>query len=561
MALGSSSLGGIGLSSLGQTTTTGNSSISDLSSLSNLGIGNAPTGRLLSNGVTQTLLGDDKIRIAKGIFMLAPGVKPAVSRPHTLDTNSSTAVGAVNLLQNLLADHQRLPESKLRQLGSQIVSCPVDHEGLVAIPNGWGGRRLRFMMVFEVQTVAIRYYEILTGYTDFDNPTIGLGGQEEDVDPNMRLFFNNVIRMKPVETTNSLGQRTETLTLMSTHQIMTMRDGDASFDLGGLNRPIPKDLITPTSLFQRMELNAGMNGLGQGMTLDTRTRVGIGGGVTMANRTNTLGSNFFANTFKGVGNAITDMQCSANGGYNMQRKHVYQSAANFTLASETNAIEDRVLARIRENSDYATRGSITYAQFKMIFPEADHICEVIRHADLQESYEYHNNDIFNLKDAGVSNSEEWTSAHFTTGKSQQLLTSIPALMTDCLLSSITFSATNMLTRNFLEPYKIHISAASSYLGDGVDISGLVDLFLREFETRIHPILSDNGEKNYTFTMHCDVLGEMRMTIHYDGLPHSYNYTAGAYCDHLYTPNISGNANTLGNLAKDFDGIFTNIYQL
>lgn len=553
--LGNSGLGNSPLGGMGLEQNTG------LAASSLVGLGNAPSlnlGSGVADEMTTRLLGDDKIRIVKGVFMLAPGVKPAVARPHTLDTSSSNSINAVNLLGNLLADQQTLPESKLRQLGSQIVTCSVQSEGVVAIPNGWESKRLRFLLVFEVQTVSHRYYEILTGYTDYDNPTVGLGQQDGDVDPNMRLFFNNVMRMKATQVRNSLGVMTEQLTLMSTHQVMTMRDGNASFDISGLSRPTPKEMITPTSLFQRMEVNSAMMGNFGAGVLDTRTRVGTGGGISMANRGNTLGSNFFTNTLKGARNALTELQTSSMGSANMQRRQIYGTASNHTLLSETNAIEDKVLSRIRENSDFTTRGSITYSRFAEIFPEADNICQVVRHADLQESYSFHSNDTFNLQSAGVDNSESWDSAHLATVKAQQLLTSIPALMTDCLLSSVTFSATNMVLGRALDPFEFKATAATSYLGDGVNINPLIDLFISEFRTRIHPVLSQNDELQYTFTMHCDALGEMRMTIYYDGMPHQYNYSAGAYCDHLFTPVLTGDSQRLNNLANDFDGLLSNI---
>lgn len=555
-ALGSTQ--GLGHSGLGQAGIIGAAGATSLNNLG-AGLGNQGIGgQMVADELTTRLMGDDRINIVKGVFMLAPGVKAAVARPHTLDTSSSNSVNAVNLLGNLLADQGTLPESKLRQLGAQIVTCAVDHEGVVAIPNGWESKRLRFLLVFEVKTVAVRYYEILTGYTDFDNPTVGLGGQDGNVDPNMRLFFNNVMRMKPTQVKNQFGAITEQLTLMSTHQVMTMRDGNAAFDITGLGRPTPKEMITPTSLFQRMEVNSSMmNGFGSGV-LDTRTRVGVGGGITMANRANTLGSNFFTNTLKGARNALTELQTSSLGGANMQRRQIYGTASNHTLVSETNAIEDKVLSRIRENSDFATRGSITWSRFSEIFPEADTICEVVRHADLQESYTFHAQDTFNLQSAGLDNSESWDSAHLATVKAQQLLTSIPALMTDCLISNITFSATNMTLGRALDPFEFKPTHAASYLGDGVNINPLIDLFMAEFRNRIHPVLSNNDELHYTFTMHCDVLGEMRMTIYYDGMPHQYNYTAGAYCDHLFTPVLSGKADRLNNLAQDFDGLLSNV---
>lgn len=524
------------------------------------GLAPAMDGTLRSDSVTSLLLGDDKIRVVKGVFLRAPKVKAAVARPHVLDTSSGNSIDALNTLGNMIRDQGTIGEARLRQLGSQIITCSTNHEGVVAIPNGWECERLRFMLIFEVQTRSFRYYETVTGYTDFDNPSTGLnGGVAGGVDPGMRLFFNNVITMKPNRVTDAFGVVSEQLTLMSTHQLMTTRDGTANFDLGGMTRPIPKEIITPASLFQRMEMNAGGFGQGGGGLLDSRSRVGNNGGITMASRANTLGSNFFANTYKGARNAITALNIDANGSAHLSNRSIYNTAANNTLATESTVLDDKVLAHIRINSDYSSRGSITWGQFATLFPEASQTCTVVRGSDVQESYTSNPMDVYNLNEAIAGNAEDWHSAHLATVKAQQLLTSIPALMTDCLLSVVTFSATNMVTGFALDPFDMKVTFAASYLGDGVNLNPLIDLFVNEFRNRIHPVLAENNQLHYLFTMHCNALGEMRMTIKYDGMPHTYNYSAGTFADHLFTPVLSSNPVNLNNLAGDFDGILTDLF--
>ncbi len=498
-----------------------------------------------------TFLDDARITVKRGVFLKAPKVNPTVARPHTLDTSSNTAVDAVNTLGNLIHEYGTIPESKLRQLGSQIVTCSTDHEGYVAIPRGWETERLRFLLIFEVVTNrGIRYYETLTGYTDMDEQR-----QDGAVSDEMRLIFNNVIRVKPTMVQDQFGGQTERLSLMSTHQVMSTLDGNANFDITGFSKPVPKEMITPTTLLQRMEYQSSSWG-GGGQVLDSRSRVGTEGGLSMANRQNTLGSNFFANTFLGTKNAITSLEYNANGSYHMSPAGIYRTAANHTLASESSVMEDLVLSRIRANSDYGYRGSITWQRFSQLFPESSMTCEVLRSMNVHETQEPQ---IYagDLMGATAGNVEDWSSTHLATVKAQQLLVSIPALMMDTLISSITFQATNMTTGFSLEPFQMDFSFASSFLGDNVNMNPFIDLFRSEFRNRIHDVISDNGLLHYLITVHCNALGEFRMSVKYDGLPMTYHYNAGTFCDHLYTPTLTQTPTRLNTLAQDFSGILSN----
>ena len=85
----------------------------------------------------------------------------------------------------------------------------------------------------------------------------------------------------------------------------------------------------------------------------------------------------------------------------------------------------------------------------------------------------------------------------------------------------------------------------------------IDLFRSEFRNRIHDVISDNGLLHYLITVHCNALGEFRMSVKYDGLPMTYHYNAGTFCDHLYTPTLTQTPTRLNTLAQDFSGILSN----
>lgn len=518
------------------------------SGLASIGFGESTTnpvaGTVQSFEENSLVSFNTKITIVKGVFIPATKVQGAVNRSHSVNTSGSSSVNAINNF-NEIAKEGRLSESKLLELGSQIITTSAEHDGIVGIPYGWETQRLRFLIIFKVEEAGRSFYESLTGYTDFYELA------NNSVNPTMRLFFNNVIKLRPHMQVDPLGNMSERLSLISTRQILTLRDGVVGFDNNSWKKPSPKGLITPTAVFQNLQINSYFGGM-SGNNLDTRTRVGsTGGGISLVNRTNTLGANMFANTAKAFNNALTSHTSSAVGNQNMRLASIYSEAADLAQAGESTVIEDHVLNRLKQMTDYALQGSVAWGDFCQVFPEAKSICALIKSKTAVEQE-------VGVQDAMYENSESWHSSHFTTMKAQTLLTAIPTVMIDCLLSDITFTATNM-TLSGLDPLAIQVSSASSFLGEGMNNINLVNLFIQQFRNRIHPIISDNDDKQYTFSMRCDILGELRMSIHYDGLLHSYNYTAGVYADHLFTPIVTSSPNRLDLIANDLSNILTNSF--
>lgn len=505
----------------------------------------APVGILQSNEISHMLQYNTKITIVKGIFTEAPEVQGAVNRTHAVNTSGSSAVNAINTFSEYLREGN-IPESKLMELGSQIINTSAEHQGVVAIPYGWETKRLRFLLVFRIEDAGRTFYETLTGYTDFYELS-----QNNQVNPQMRLYFNNVIKLRPHHQQDMYGNLTERLSLMSTRQILTMRDGATGFHSGDWNTPATRTMVTPTSVFETLEIEQYMRGYA-GTTIDTRTKAGrSGSGISLVNRTNTLGANFFGNVVKAFNNSITSHNISSNTSADLRMQHIYTEAADLAKQNEASVIEDHVLNNLRMNTDYAIQGSISWGDFCSVFKEASQICTLIKSKQVTEQLMPRELDMIN-----VNESESWTSAHFTTVKAQTLLTAIPAVMMDCLLSDITFTATNM-TLSGLDPLAVNVTSASSFLGEGMNNTNLVNLFIQQFRTRIHPILSDNDDKQYIFMMRCDVLGELRMTLRYDGIPYEYTYTAGVFADHLFTPLVTSSPTHLSHLANDLGNILDN----
>lgn len=529
----------MGADKQGLRTGTTMSNLSGLGNLDPMSLGSlAPTVQ------EQRIYSQAKIRVVKAIFGEAPSIMPAVSRPIGIDSSSVAAAESLETLGNMLHDDPFVPVSTLRKLGSQIMSCGADHEGVIALPGGFSTQRLRCLFVFEVEAPNKRYYLVVNGYSNFDDPShSGL------LAPDMRIHFNNVMMLRPTVYQNDLGQTQERLSIVQTDQILTLRDNQADWGIGGFAPSVPKELITPRTVFQRMgtlETNAD----GGGLLLDTRTRIGMNSGLTLNRRENALGANFFANTMNGILNAATGLDVTNNGGHSITASRIFREAAEQEANLELTPSKEYVFNEIVLNSDFRARGSISYESLTAIFPEILSVGVVDRRAPVSETIATNpSGNAFDLTGLDAFNSESWESTHFTTVKAQQLLIGVPTLMDNCALSAITFTATNML-HGFLTGFELKPTYAASHLGENVDIRPLVELFKREFENRLNPILADGDSKNYVLTCHYDTLGEFRVSIQYDGLDRAYNYQTGAFCDGLYAANQTSNGEHLNLLAGD-----------
>ena len=80
----------------------------------------------------------------------------------------------------------------LAGIAGSIVKPTAQTCGMVDIPQGWGGDRLRFCMEVEITSHAGgRTLEYITGYTDTMGATL-----TGNIDPQMRLFINNTVTIK-----------------------------------------------------------------------------------------------------------------------------------------------------------------------------------------------------------------------------------------------------------------------------------------------------------------------------------------------------------------------------
>ena len=513
----------------------------------------------IDDNMMNRLVGGVKVEIVNGIFFRAPNVAAPVNRPMAFDVRDNVSLNSLDTLGQMLGSGETVSEYDIKRLGASIIKVQTESEGIVHIPNGWENTRLRFYLEFRVEQRGEVTYEILTGYTSFDaDYNMVSSNNQVTIDPTMRLYFNNSIRLKETKTRDPLtGALIYTRNLVSGSHILTKKDGTGNMDEF---RATPKSIITPANLLRSYEYSTGSHFGGiAGGVLDTRNMVSSTQGVDLVSRSNASGGQFLNTMIKGISNSLTEANITSNHGPAFpSHSALFSKAAERVLAGEKTVSSNAVLTRMRQMAGFGVDNSVSYGDFLTCFPGAGHRINLVSPDDLHESYESRDmtyatgGSHFDLRAANSFNVMDWRDSSMVTIKAQQLLALVPAVMMDCLISDIIFNATNMGTL-LTDPVIVNARDAGSILGDNTNVMPFLNLFYGEYINRIHPVISDNDRLLYVFTMHCNLMGEIRMTIQYDGdMP--YHYNTGAYCDHLYTPNLTKNHDHLMSMSNDMSSL-------
>src|SRR5574343_960064 len=116
---------------------------------------------------------------------------------HALETFGNAIRGGANLSNHLLAQYS------YQFLAPQ---AQISQDNFAKIDNGWGTRRLYFMMDIYLQrpltNITERY--VLSGYTDAFEPGV-IRGDSMQLSPEMKLYINNVVQLRQMNIVGANG--------------------------------------------------------------------------------------------------------------------------------------------------------------------------------------------------------------------------------------------------------------------------------------------------------------------------------------------------------------------
>lgn len=420
-------------------------------------------------------------------------------------------------------------------VATQIVAPETSPSGLAQIANGWQTQRIRFLLELAFTSpmgdVTSQY---LTGYTDHPGVARVSGTVDQVVfDPNMCLYFNNIV------TINRTKYNGVELPRMYDASQLIFQTGSVSSM--GLAQPGPGSqfLMTPEEVLNRV----GVTFYSQPAVtaVDLRSKLGLSG-VAKSRRSNGLPSTYLARTVNELyGQVISN-----------QDDQFFNLASNAAKnCGELPDYTDKALNLLTE-LNFKTRGFITYGELCGICPDTDSKAAFVdktisttQISNVQTAS--HNNFLLYGAQAGV--------AAPLSGSNEEAIVatviaqSVPAIMADLMITSISFSANNLTTTG--ADFNITIHGFKTFLTD-VDVTPQLQQFVFRLKNEVLSGISYGGQKPVRVDSTVDILGDTFIGVQIHS--HMFEYQVPSFCDALLTPVVANNTRNLDAVAGTVYGL-------
>lgn len=430
-------------------------------------------------------------------------------------------------------------------------SANVDpHNGRIDIPEGWGSRRCRFMMVVEYDSsIGVRMQEILTGYTTHVGamPQSGYTSMEAQpllVDNDMQFFVNSTIHVQISKKYGPNGMREEAGIAKNMH-VLADNNFTSMYQPNHMERMRPTDLfaVMSRSHLHRVRDEHG-NIPGVGPTLFD----GRNSNSTMAalsRRGNVIPAAYMARVVENWSNAgATTSDPGTEGGDFFVNARQY---SNDGLVSQ-----DEVLRMIADLKGEPIGNTFKFRDLVRLDPTIQGRALGRCSGRTQRISDLH----------GAGQTNQWDGRDPVTLAATIISQCVPGIMSDLALTVMHFkmhnemaisgnySAVNpetFLGRVGYQPDMAILNVAG--FGDQ-DLSPAMYAFEKRFWFEVMKDLCFDNQVRFMLEVICDLTGETVVNISIDGRPIE-QFVTPSFADALLTPLVTRDHNHVVQVADDF----------
>lgn len=456
--------------------------------------------------------------IKKAIFMETGTYNDLSMRPY----NTNVDMGSLRMFQEATLGGTSISAAAISGIAGNVLKPAAQSNGVINIANGWDVPRLRFMMEIEhVGSVVNKQIQYVTGYTDYVG--VSQHGVNTNIDPNMRLFLNNVVTTRNVVENVGWGPMERNYVSNASHILM----GEHAPSFGNFHN------VTHSMRPEDVFATASLNFLANGDTIDTRTTF-QNGQLKKSNRTNSSASNYLSRVLQAHINTHKDNDFSDD--YSI----IMDNARGSDIIQDPLVSADSFLYKLTSETSLANGGTTLYGELCRLHPELDSIS------------------LFILKDNKTTvhqrgSTEHWNGNTLETVTATILSHSVPSIMMDLMLTGVNFMATN---QTITGEYVIQLLGSKSF-SNNVDLTPYLENFLNRLKSEVLRGITNNNTITFNLTMHVDLLGETFISISVNGQP-SIDYVMPSFCDALSTPVLTNNRQDLLSLTHDVTTLADNI---
>jgi hypothetical protein len=464
------------------------------------------------------------MKIVKVLFMEIGANDQMYLRPFQANVDGEE----LNHLQEVTRNGKNLTPAALSGVGADIMRPSATISNPVDVVGGLNNGRLVFMMEVEWPAQAgLVTVEYLTGYTDYVGVNATFG--RNTYDPNMRLYFNNVIRGSRRRDRSGFASRS-TVHVQDSHQIIS---GEYQPDITNLHN-VPH-LMRPQDVFTNVSM-AECRNLISGDVYDTRSTHGPDK-LQVSDRRNNIPGTYLSRLLT-TWNDHSDRD-------HHDEATMYSSMAS--VVAEPSIIKLRTISKLSTMTDLRRGGSVTWGELK----EADEVgmLEARTTAALALS------NATRSQLSHVGQGQHWRGNDHHTIIATSVAQAVPGIMAQLLLTMAQFTATNMTLDG---SWIVNMIDWESFNDDQDMVIEQVKLFQQRMITDLLLGVSAGNLMPMALTCTFDVMSQTSIEVDFDG--EAVPFFAPSFCDGLFSNIRAPGTNALDDLATNIQKLMLSMHQ-
>jgi hypothetical protein len=418
------------------------------------------------------------------------------------------------------------------QITPELVACAsgnfiqpsAKHGGTVNIAGGWAEQRASFVIHLVAHIVGMGPQQyVVTGYTD------GMGLSSSGyIAPEMMLYVNAIYETRTIQEVTPFGMQSRTV-LSNASQVLANHNFNGNIDTQVQMRMRPQDVIGAINVQHVPELASGAVEVIDLRASTTTTPV-------KSNFNHANPNNYLSSILGGLisGEAMARQQ--------NRHQEMYDLAAS--------SVADQAITRdpfLRTMASVRGVGSTNSFQFRDLIDLdanvlSDHVTKVVWRDKVERltmglpGEDFHS----------AGQTQYWYNGDRPTQIATMIANSMPGMMANLMISSISLHATNSGPGGI--PFMMHSGVDS--LIPGIDVSSQAEILKEQFRIHLINDISYNNAKTYNIHVTAHLMGEIWISLHVEGFD-AVDFVMPAYANSLMAPVVTRSRQNLTNLALQF----------
>ncbi len=430
--------------------------------------------------------------------------------------------GANEQTMGYTADMMASVSNRLLRPSAQLFNPGLD---VGRIANGWGERRFLFTIELATDVSGNANIQperiVINGYTDY----VG-GTHNGNMDPNMRIYFNSITQLRNVSRGGFAGNGNVVVPTEISHVIGMMDESQFN----------PYVLLRPQDVVSDIE-NAHLYSNETYEVTDTRSSPVSA--PLMSSRNNAIASKYLEKTFQSLLKGYRDPTIGED------QRTLYTSALDHL--KENYITKLAFFADMSASTSYTQLGFVTYGEMCKLIPNLDQVTGV-SFAGMPSAAGSAGSIYFGMPERGSTNT--WNGSEQETIIATVLGSSIPALMMECLISTITMSFTN---RTIDRGFSVVIQNASMF-SEHIDGSVYVSHFIDRLKREVLADITRGNTLDLSVNVAASTIEDTWLQVSFMGGP-QVDYVVPSFSDALISPIIGNNPKSLHDLSFSIGGLF------